>query len=220
MLHAPSTLTTQFTISEVTLEQKKPSLFIQKETASIVKVYSQSVNLEKTAIATSSSGIIIDQTGLILTAFNKHPKNKKLVVALADNEFETATILANIPEIGLTLLQLNRLPKNIPTAKVGRLDGLSIGADIQVFNAKEKSYKGKLTGKTARRDLLLHGQIVNYLHIETIEKMSEFTGPLFNAKEELIGFVSAPLLTGGNGNMGVAVGMGTIHRLITEKINH
>ena len=220
MLHATSTLTTNLTITEATLAQKKSSLFLQKETDSIVKVYSQSVNLEKTAVATSTTGIIIDQTGLILTAYNEHPQNKRLVVALTEKEFETATIIGHIPEIGLTLLQLNRLSKNIPTAMVGRLDGLSIGDDIQVFNGREKSYKGKVTGKTARRSFQLHGKIINYLTVETIEKQTQLTGPLFNAKEELIGFVGAHLLTGGNGKMGIAVEMDTIHNLVAEKISY
>jgi len=220
MLHAPAALTPIHTITEATLGQKKSAFSIQKETASIVKLYSQSINLEKTAIATSTTGIIIDQTGIILTAYNRNPQNKKLVVALAAEEYETATIIGNIPEIGLTLLQLDRLPKNIPTIAVGGLNTLSIGDDLQIINVEEKNYKGKLTGKTARRDLRLHGKIIHYLHVETIEKKAQLTGPLFNTKEELIGFVGAKLLTGGNGKMRIAVGIDSIHSLITEKIKY
>lgn len=216
MLHSPSNLAVNHSIP-VTLEAKNSPLFIQKETASIVTVYSRSINLEKTAITARSIGIIIDATGLIITSSIDNPQNQTLVVALADKEYEVATILGNIPEIDLTLLQLNRLPKNIPTATIDKSITLSIGDTIQIINANEKRYQGKVKGKTAIKNIQLHGRIIHYLNIETIEKHTHLTGPLFNANEELIGWSSEKLSTGGNGKIGFAIGMDTIQDIITEK---
>jgi len=189
-----TTLSTSLATPQL-LDQPDLSPLISKTAISIVSVGS------------SDAGIIINSQGIMLTTYKKNYRKSPPIVTF-NHGLSSPTVFVNaIPEAGFTLLKLTELPANFPIAKIGNPDMLEMGQALKIVNtsstAKKRFHLGQVVGMMSRKTNA-SGKIIDYLQVETTTQQNNLSGPLFNLKGELLGLISAELLTGGNGRMAIA----------------
>lgn len=88
------------------------------------------VNVSGIGISDSSSGILVDARGYVLTSLHILGQADTISVAANDGSSYDVVIAANDTRRDLLLLKLVSARTNFPSAKLGSSDGLKVGQDV------------------------------------------------------------------------------------------
>ncbi|GEM_PF-4484528 len=211
-----SALVTNLSMTSIAIKPR-PNLIlpIAKSTDSVVTIRTiKTSNREKDSLPTTaiSSGVIIAESGLILTTAEVVTKVAAIAVKFNGGQFLEADLVQSIPEAHIALLRLRQIPTYLPVAKIGDVDQLKAGEKIKIIDNSLEKYpihcEAQVTGKMMR-GTYTDGKLVGYIQVETDAPYENRDGILFNNKGELLGILSANLITGGNGKMSIAVTINT-----------
>lgn len=182
------------------------------------------LNDTETPTQALGSGVIIDKSGLILTAAHVVDTANTIGVKLHDDSVIEADIVKSVPSADIALLRLKEVPENLKVAKLGDSGELKVGNQIFVigspFGVEHSLSVGHLSG-TMERGLLANGAMVGYLQTDAAINQGNSGGPMFNLNGEVVGIVSFILSkSGGFNGIGFAVDINTTKSVLLDNGAH
>jgi S1-C subfamily serine protease len=168
------------------------------------------------------SGVLIDETGLVLTAAHVVQVADAVIVQLADDEIVPANVLGSVPGADLALLKLVRPPTGAVPARLGNSDDVSVGDQIFVVGAPLGISHTLTVGHiSARRtSKIMPGAMMESEMFQTDAAINQGNsgGPMFNMKGEIIGIVSHMISRSGSyEGLGFVMTSNLARRLLLER---
>lgn len=168
------------------------------------------------------SGVVISLDGKILTAAHVVHNADAVHVEFVNGERVLARVIGSEPLADLALLQLQRVPEDLSSAKLGNSSEVKIGHEIFVIGSPYGLHHSLTMGHISARHT---GQELGKLFIEgdffqtdAAINRGNSGGPVFNLTGEVIGVVShIETTSGGNQGLGFAVTSNTARRLMLER---
>lgn len=167
------------------------------------------------------SGIIIDKSGLIMTAAHVVDNADQVNVHLADGRDFSATIISTSTMADVALIQLNDPPKDLVFVKPWDSNNVKTGEQVFVigspYGLEHTLTVGYLSGRriTDGEDSLMD---LEFLQTDAAVNQGNSGGPLFNKDGQLIGIVShIRTQSGGNEGLGFAASINMAKRLMLDE---
>lgn len=146
---------------------------------------------------TIGTGVVIDDTGVILTNLHVAAAAPRLTVTFADGTVSEAVIVSTQPENDLAVIRALSPPDELFPATLASTRGLRLGDDIAVvgfpFGIGPSVSAGVISG--LRREYREDGvvRLTNLIQFDAAANPGNSGGPLVNADGEVIGIVTAIL---------------------------
>lgn len=144
------------------------------------------------------SGVVVTETGIILTNHHVVAGARRLEVRFHDGLVSEATVLQSIPEKDLAILQAKSIPDDLPAATLGSSRDLAPGTEVVAvgfpFGIGPSVSAGVVSG--------LDREFVSPDDKQNLDKLIQFDaaanpgnsgGPLINMNGEVVGIVTAIL---------------------------
>jgi serine protease Do len=162
------------------------------------------------------SGFIIDGQGYILTAQHVVQKATTIEVRLADMQRLSAQLIAADAQVDIALLKIQP-DRDLPTLALGDSDKLSVGDLAVVFGypfGRDSSMSLGIISRPGRS----YPDSASYEMVQTDAGANPGNsgGPLLNSKGHVVGMIT---MASDRGNMGFAVPINVIKRMIPRLIN-
>ena len=194
---------------------------------SVVTIQTVQVNISSgtpTPTNALGSGIIIDETGLILTAAHVVETANAIGVKLSTDEIVEAEIVKTVPTADVALLKLKRVPPGLKVATLGNSDDLKVGNQVitigSPFGVEHSLSVGYVSGKM-KKGVVAGGEMVGYIQTDAAINQGNSGGAMFNLKGEVIGIVSFILSQGGGfDGIGFAIDINTTRKVLLENKDH
>ena len=194
---------------------------------SVVTIQTVQVNISSGTPTPSNalgSGIIIDETGLILTAAHVVETANAIGVKLSTDEIVEAEIVKTVPTADVALLKLKRVPPGLKVATLGNSDDLKVGNQVitigSPFGVEHSLSVGYVSGKM-KKGVVAGGEMVGYIQTDAAINQGNSGGAMFNLKGEVIGIVSFILSQGGGfDGIGFAIDINTTRKVLLENKDH
>ena len=157
---------------------------------------SGSVELESTEPTNTGTGVVIDDSGLILTNFHVVFGAERLVVIFFDGFESDASIVSVQPEQDLAVVRVQIVPEGLVAATVTSTAGLRIGDEVVAvgnpFGIGRSVSAGVISG-LGRTYVDEEGNRVlnNMIQFDAAVNPGNSGGPLVNRLGEVIGIVTA-----------------------------
>ena len=194
---------------------------------SVVTIQTVQVNISAGTPTPSNalgSGIIIDESGLILTAAHVVETANAIGVKLSTDEIVEAEIVKTVPTADVALLKLKRVPPGLKVATLGNSDDLKVGNQVitigSPFGVEHSLSVGYVSGKM-KKGVVAGGEMVGYIQTDAAINQGNSGGAMFNLKGEVIGIVSFILSQGGGfDGIGFAIDINTTRKVLLENKDH
>ena len=204
------------------------SRIFTKVDPAIVVIETSETNLEfsgKGVVQTTSrglgSGVIVSNTGQILTASHVVHDANELTVELYDGRRLKARVLASVISADLAIIELIDPPENLTVAKLGDSDEIRIGEEVFVIGAPYGLEHTLTTGNLSGRRIQTDGVVfpkVEFLQTDAPINQGNSGGPMFNIRGEVIGIVSyIQSQSGGNEGLGFAASINMAKDVIIDQ---
>ncbi len=153
----------------------------------------------------TSSGVIIDPLGLILTTAHSVNDVAGIQVKLYNDTIYGAEVLKTSRAADVALLKLQERDGNLPVARLGDSDSVRVGNPVMLIGAPY-GYEHSLSyGHISRKMAQIHlidGETIGFFQTDASINTGNSGGPMFNMDGEVIGIVSY-LVTEGGGYDGI-----------------
>jgi len=159
------------------------------------------------------SGVVVSETGIIITNFHVIEGARRLQVRFHDGHVSDAKVLQVIPKKDLAIIQATSLPDDLPAATLGSSRDLAPGSEVVAvgfpFGIGPSVSAGVVSG--------LDREFVSPDSQENLDKLIQFDaaanpgnsgGPLVNMNGEVVGIVTAILNPNKSGTF-VGIGFAT-----------
>jgi serine protease Do len=168
---------------------------------------------------TLGSGVIIDDSGRILTAAHVVDKAVTIEVEFADGSTTSGHVVWVEGIVDLAMIQAAELPESVKPAKLAKKGRYGVGERVIAIGApygvSHSLSVGYLSGIRDQEKLAKVGFMPRFLQTDAAINKGNSGGPLFNMKGEVIGIVSQILSqSGGSDGLGFAVSIDTVHDVI------
>lgn len=175
-------------------------------------------------IATGAgSGVIIDESGLIVTNHHVIEGANTVVVRLTDgSEFE-AKLVGTEESADLAVLKINAGDKDLTVAKLGCSADLVVGEDVVAIGNPLGSLGGTLTTgiiSATERYISIDGEDMVLLQTNAAINPGNSGGGLFNMAGQLIGVVNAKAAGNDVEGLGFAIPIDYAHTVIEDLVNY
>ena len=164
------------------------------------------------------TGMIIDETGYILTCAHVVEDNQYVGATLYDERRYDATVVARDQEKDLALIKTNTSGIYFPTIKTGDPEALEIGQEIIVIG-----YALGLEGETSISkgivSALRRDAGVNYIQTDAAVNPGCSGGPLLNLKGEAVGVITFKIADEAVEGMGFAVSINDAKDFISQALD-
>lgn len=144
------------------------------------------------------SGVVINESGAILTALHVISSTDRWVVVFADGTKSEATLVAAQPENDLAALQARNVPDELQPAILASTAGLNPGDKVVAtgfpFGIGPSVSAGVVSGlKREFDDPTRHQRYTNLIQFDAAVNPGNSGGPLVNRDGEVVGIVTAIL---------------------------
>ncbi len=196
-----------------------------KDSVVVIKTVERNVDPEqggKVALGGLGSGVLIDPSGLVLTAAHVVQAADSVEVEFRSGETIPAKIVASEPQTDVAVVKLERLPKDAVFAKGGDSDKVRIGDEIFVVGAplgiSHSLSVGHVGGRRVANTLFGGLSEAELFQTDASINKGNSGGPMFNLQGEVIGVVSSILSkSGGFEGIGFAVSSNTARRILSAR---
>jgi S1-C subfamily serine protease len=137
----------------------------------------------------SGSGIIIDATGLILTAEHVAARSTRLEVVLQNGEIYPATVVGTDPLFDSALLRI-QTNRALPSVSLGASAGLAPGDSVVAFGRAPRRQSGPTGGAFLAFDVDARPGVLN-LRSSAVAWPGDSGGALVNSRGEVVGVIVA-----------------------------
>lgn len=169
----------------------------------------------------AGSGVIISDTGYILTCYHVIAGATSISVALHNGDVYQATVVGGSEEQDMAIIKIDAT--DLTAAVLGDSDELNVGSPVVAIGNPLGSLGGTVTSgfiSALDRQLTIDNQIYNLLQTDAAINSGNSGGGLFNAKGELIGLVNAKAQSIGVEGLGFAIPINDIKTAVEDVINY
>lgn len=168
------------------------------------------------------SGVMIDPTGLVLTAAHVVQTANSVMVEFLDGESIPARVVASEPVNDVALLQLQSAPRSPVAASWGDSDKVEVGDTVVIIGAplgiSHTLTVGHISGRRASNQLFGGTSATELFQTDAVVNKGNSGGPMFNLNGEVIGIVSSMITTtGGYEGLGFVVTSKVARRAVLER---
>jgi S1-C subfamily serine protease len=167
------------------------------------------------------SGVLISQSGKVLTAAHVVDSADQVRVQFAGGVVATARVVSSDPVADVALLQVADVPARVVAARVGDSDKVDVGDQVFVVGApygiSETLSVGYISARRASRATPGDAASVELFQTDAAIAPGNSGGPMFNLQGEVIGIVSHMVSrSGGSEGIGFAVTTKTVKENLLE----
>ncbi len=178
-------------------------------------------NYQVTADSGLGSGVLISETGIILTAAHVVNNAEKIEVKFLNGEVIPADVIRSAPIADVATIKLSWMPKDYKVSKLGDSDKMGIGEKVIVVGAPfglehslSVGYISQRTQEKSRTSGFIHN---DFFQTDASINQGNSGGPMFNLKGEVIGISSYIISkSGGFEGLGFAVTSNLAKKLIVD----
>jgi putative serine protease PepD len=197
-------------------ETPTPKPAVKATPLPITEMYRQvvpSVVMITTSEGSLGSGVIVTDTGTVLTANHVISGGGSISILFADGTKTSATVAATAPKIDIAALTPKRLPEVVVPATLG--GAVAVGSDVVAIGnplaLRDSTTTGIVSGlnRTARTKV---GQLAGLIQFDAAVNPGSSGGPLLNSQGLVVGVVVSIADPGGDeafAGIGFAVPIGT-----------
>ncbi len=165
---------------------------------SLVRVVARTLSTEGKKEGAIGTGVVIDDSGIILTSLHIVKDAIEVRVTFADGTETEASIIARVPENDLAVLRPREIPDDLQPATLGNSGALRVGDEVVavgnpfgisnslsagVVSGLNRNFKSPKTGET----------LTNLIQFDAAVNPGNSGGPLLNRDGEVVGIVTALL---------------------------
>ena len=156
------------------------------------------------------SGVLISDTGLILTAAHVVNDAETIEVKFFNGEVIPATVIRSSPVADVAAIKVSKMPKDYKVSKLGDSDKVSIGEKVIVvgapFGLDHSLSVGYISRRTQEKNRSSNFIQNEFFQTDASINQGNSGGPMFNLKGEVVG-ISSYIITksGGFDCLGFAV---------------
>ncbi len=156
---------------------------------------------QRTSYGSLGSGVLVDESGTILTAAHVVQVASAILVEFADGQQLKAEVHKIAPEADIAVIKTIGKPQNPTVAKLANSDLVNVGDPIYIIGSPMGLYHslsvGYVSGRhTENLDFSRTGKI-EFFQTDAAINQGNSGGPMFNANGEVIGIVSSILTQSG-----------------------
>jgi serine protease Do len=141
-----------------------------------------------------ASGVLMSDSGKVLTAAHAVQTVDKFFVEFADGQLITARVLSSALSADVALLQLDSVPQGVSPAKLGDSDQVEVGDEVFVVGAPYglslTLTVGHVSGRAAPKRRLPGMSAWEFFQTDAAINGGNSGSPMFDWKGEVIGIVS------------------------------
>jgi serine protease Do len=173
-------------------------------------------------ISETGSGVLISADGKVMTASHVVQAMDEINVEFIGGEVVPARVVASEPAADLSLLQLQRVPKDALVAKLANSDTVRVGDPVIVIGAPYGLSHSLTTGLISARwppnTVYRRMPMAEFFQTDAVINTGNSGGPMFSMAGEVIGIVSHNISkSGGSEGLGFVVTINTAKLFLLEK---
>ena len=182
----------------------------------VTEVYSQvvpSVVMITTSEGSLGSGVIVNDTGTVITANHVVSGGGNISILFADGTKTSATVAAAAPKIDIAALTPQKLPEVVVPATLG--GGVAVGSDVVAIGnplgLRDSTTTGVVSGLNRTTETKV-GALSGLIQFDAAVNPGSSGGPLLNAQGIVVGVVVSIAAPGNDeafAGIGFAVPIGT-----------
>jgi len=176
-----------------------------------------------TGFSETGSGVLVTADGKVMTAAHVvHAMDSVTVEFLGSSEAINAKVVASEPAADLSLLQLERLPKEAKVAPMADSNTVQVGDQVVIIGAPYGlSYSlsvGWISARWPPNTVYRTMPLAEFFQTDAVINTGNSGGPMFSMAGEVIGIVSHNISkSGGSEGLGFVVTLNTAKQLLLEK---
>ncbi|MBQ4556596.1 MAG: trypsin-like peptidase domain-containing protein [Clostridia bacterium] len=170
----------------------------------------------------AGSGVIISDTGYIITNHHVIDGASKITVRLTDSSEYVATLIGSDSQADIAILKVDA-EKALPYAKIGDSSKLIVGEEVIAIGNPLGSLGGSVTNgiiSALDRELTIDGQKMRLLQTNAAINPGNSGGGLFNMKGELVAIVNAKSAGTGIEGLGFAIPINYAYDIAQELLEN
>ena len=169
----------------------------------------------------SGTGVIVDQSGSIMTAAHVVHTADQIIVKFVDGTTTRAQVVSSVTGADVALINVESIPQSAGVATLGDSDQTEPGEPALVigtpFGIEHSLSIGHISGAQTR-PVLAGGTSLKVIQTDASINHGNSGGPLFNDRGEVIGIVSHILSEGGGfDGIGFAVSINAAKTILLER---
>ena len=171
----------------------------------------------------AGSGVIIEQSGIIVTNYHVIEGAKTVTVRLTDGDEYSASLIGYDQAGDLAVIKIDAGEKELTVASLGCSADLEVGEDVVALGNPLGSLGGTLTtGIISAKDrtITVSGEEMVLLQTNAAINPGNSGGGLFNMAGQLIGIVNAKISQEGIEGLGFAIPIDIAHVIIEDLIQY
>ena len=198
----------------------------KKVLPSVVKIYTEEkVDYPSLGLVSTESGlgsgVLIDESGIILTASHVVNIANSIMVEFSNGEKVPAKVISSVPSADVALLKLTWNVKQ-PAIKLGDSDKMEVGNEIMMvgapFGLDFSMSKGYISGRRVLKKFANGSNFIEFFQTDAAINPGNSGGPMFNMNGEVIGIASYILSkSGGFEGLGFAATSNICKELLLNK---
>jgi len=212
-----------FLIASVSVLGQDYKTLYKELNSSVITIKTEEVVARGNQVGTKEglgTGVIIDSTGLAITASHVVHTANKITVNAANGQRIPAEVVSSIPGADVALIKLRYLPRYASIANLGDSDEVLVGEEIFVIGAplglEHTLSIGHISGKM-QQETIVGGRKLEFLQTDAIINKGNSGGPVFNQNGEVIGIVSFIFSERGEFNgLGFAVASNSVKNILLD----
>jgi serine protease Do len=172
--------------------------------------------------AETGSGVLISPDGKVMTAAHVVHSMDEINVEFLGGETVKAKVVASEPAADLSLLQLERVPKDAKSSPLANSDPIQVGDPVIIVGAPYGlSYSlsnGLISARWKPNTVYKTMPLAEFFQTTATINTGNSGGPMFDMKGEVIGIVSHNISkSGGSEGLGFVVTINTAKKLLLER---
>jgi serine protease Do len=171
--------------------------------------------------AARGSGVIFNDRGYIVTNNHVVKDTRDIKITLSDKREFSCTIVGTDPATDIAVIKIDKLPKDLPTMKIGDSDKMRVG-ELVIAIGNPFGFSHTVTmgiiSATGRQNVGL-ADYENYIQTDAAINPGNSGGALVNIKGELIG-INTAIYSRGGGSLGIgfAIPSGMVRQVVDELV--
>ena len=211
----------------MTAEEAVNVTVYERSNRSVVNISTTTLRPESLFISTevegNGSGIVLDQSGRILTNHHVIKGSKKVTVTIFNGDAYPATLVGQDADNDIAVLQINAAQNVLFPVPWGDSSNLRVGQHVIAIGNPFGFERTMTTGIISSLNRQLPSKTKHRFHsliqVDAALNQGNSGGPLFNSRGELIGMNTAiATRSGDNAGIGFSIPINTIKRVVAQLV--
>ena len=170
----------------------------------------------------TGSGVLIAPDGKVMTAAHVVHTMDTITVETVGGQSIPARVISSEPAADLSLLQLDHVPPDLPSAPMANSDRVRVGDQVFVVGApyglSHSLSVGWISARWAPNTMYKAMPLAEFFQTDAVINTGNSGGPMFSLDGEVVGVVSHNISkSGGSEGLGFVVTMNTARQLLLER---